>query len=151
MDLRPILEATRDDVREFSTVSGTPINISASDNINQSGAGAHNARSMLTDKARDRMMRATPAVRRIARLALAADNKADLANTPVEVMWAPIDMESMDMRGQAAVSAKAVGVPWEIVLSDFLKLTPDTIARAKKQRVEDLMYEGLSGGADDQS
>lgn len=151
MDLRPILEATRDDVREFSTVSGTPINISASDNVNQSGAGARNARSMLTDKARDRMMRATPAVRRIARLALAADNKADLANTPVEVMWAPIDMESMDMRGQAAVSAKAVGVPWEIVLSDFLKLTPDTIARAKKQRVEDLMYEGLSGGADDQS
>lgn len=143
LDIRPILEATKDDVREFSAVSGTPLAIVSSDNVNQSGQGAKNVRSALTDKARDRMTRATPAIRRIARLALAAENKGDIAGRPVEVMWAPIDLESLDQRGQAAANAATSGVPWEIVMSDIWKFSPETIARAKKLRNQDALRKGM--------
>lgn len=148
LDIRPILDATKDDVREFSAVSGTPLAIVSSDNQNQTAQGAKNVRSALTDKARDRMTRATPAIRRIARLALAAEGKSDLAVQPVEVMWGPIDLESMASRGQAAVSAKDSGVPWEIRMADIWKFSPDTIARAKKQRLDDFILGGDGGDAD---
>lgn len=144
LDIGPILQATKDDVREFSAVSGTPLSMTSSDSINQSGQGAKNTRSALTDKARDRMTRATPAIRRIARLALAAADKGDLANQPIEVMWAPIDVESLEQRGQAAVSAKNSDVPWEVIQSEIWKFSPDVIARAKKLRLVDLFQAALT-------
>lgn len=141
-DIRPILDATKDDVREFSIVSSTPISLSSSDSVNQSGQGARNTRAALTDKARDRMTRVTPAIQRVARLALAAEapeGYEQLLAKPVEVMWAPIDVESLDQRGQAAVSAETSGVPWELRMSEIWKFPPETVARAKKQRTQDML------------
>lgn len=146
LDITPILSAIKDDVREFSTVSATPLPW-ASDNTNQSGAGARNVRSALTDKAADRMTRHTPALRRVARLALAASGNADLAGSLIEVMWAPIDVESLDMRGQAAASAASSGVPWEIIMTDVWKFSPETVARAKRLQVQDMLRDAMKAAA----
>lgn len=142
VDLTPILLSVRDDVKEFSAVSRTPLTMFTPDAANGSAEGASLMREGLVFKGEDRTTRLAPAALQTVRLALAYSGQEALAkDTALEAMWAPIERYSLAQRGQAATAGKASGVPFESIMSELWQFGPETVARMQSQRGADLLFQ----------
>ena len=150
VDLQPILLAVRDDVKELSAVSRTPLVMFTPDAATGTAEGASLTREGLTFKADERCRRLTPPAVRTARLALAYAGHEDRARGPLQAIWAPTERYSLSQRMQAGAQAKAAGAPLEGIFADVMQLDPETVARWMTQRSADLFFsattQGQSGG-----
>jgi hypothetical protein len=140
-DMTPILTSVRDDVREFSAVTRTPLSMFSPQGADTSAAGAENLSDGLVFKGEDRTARLTPSVARTMQLALAYAGEVELARRPLGVTWAPVRRTTLTERAQAATAGKASGVPQEAIYSELWQFTPEQVARMQRQRGSDLFFQ----------
>lgn len=152
VDLQPLLAGVREDIKELSSGTFTPLIMFTPDAMSGTAEGATLTREGLTFKAEDRTRRVDPAVIRTFRLALAYsthDGAQDRARTELQTMWAPMERFSLAQRGAAAVQAQQSGVPQRSILSDVWQFAPETVKRMESERATDLLFQAQvpSGGA----
>lgn len=116
-DISQILSAVKDDLRDLSAVTRTPMSVLSPDSANQSAEGAALMREGLVYKVEDRIKRVTPAWNRLVGLGLVLDGVSE----PVKVQWAPAERQSLAERFDAfSKSGGPEGVPWRERMTDIL-------------------------------
>lgn len=135
-DIRPLLEAVKDDIRTLSAETHTPVSSMLPDSANQSAAGAEAPMQALVFKAQDRINRFKPALAVCLVKALQIEN-APLGEQTLEVLFAPPAMVTLAERYDAATKAKAAGEALETIQRNILGYSPDQIAQDKKRRAEE--------------
>lgn len=134
-----LLAPVRDDLKELSAVTRTPMHLFTPDAMTGSAAGANLASDGITLKAGDRIKRFSPAAVRVSKLGLAySDKKVD---GELQAMWGPVERHSLQERGTAAVAAKNSGMPWRSIMSDVWQFSPATVARMERERRQDLLFD----------
>lgn len=140
VDLNPIREATRDDIRDLAAVSRTPLFYLAPDAANGSAEGAALAREGLVFKTSDRISQTSDSWEEA--MSLAFEYKGDTeraARGDMEVIWAPPERFSLAERYDAASKAQAAGVPWRTVMTDVLQFSPQQVDRMEVERSADAL------------
>lgn len=139
LDIGPLLNGTKEDVRELASVTSTPMYAFTPDSADGSAEGATLQREAITFKADDRNARNTPRVAYGWRIALRMAGQKERAAGFVQPVWAPVERYSLQARGAAAVQAKTSGMPWRSLMSDVWQQDPETVARMEAERDSDLL------------
>lgn len=106
LDLGSILNAKRDDVKEFAAVTSTPLHLITPDAANGSAEGAGLMRESATSKMRDRRARNAPPMKLLWRIAFAFAKQAD-RGTSLKLHWGPLEFRTLAEK--ASASSQAVG------------------------------------------
>ena len=138
LDINMFLAPVRDDLKELSSVSQTPLHMFTPDAMTGSAEGASTMKETLTLKAEDRINRFRPASVRVARLGLAYSGKP--STDELHPMWGPAERYSLQQRSDAAVKAKTSGVPSRSILSEIWQFPPATVRRMEDERRADALY-----------
>lgn len=138
LDINALLAPVRDDVKEFSAVTRTPLHMFSPDAMTGSAEGASLSREGISFKAEDRIKRLSHGAIRVARLGLAYSGLP--VDDMYEAMWAPVERFSLQQRGSAAVQAHSSGIPDETIWTDIWQFPPSSIPRMRRQRREQVMY-----------
>lgn len=141
-DITPMLNAEKQDARDFAAATGTPISVLIPEGENQSAEGAANAKEQQIAQARDDIDRIRPAIELALVYALRAAG-ADLGDATVEVLFAPPEHVSLTERYAAAVQAKGVGLAARTIKRDILGMTPDQIAQDEADAGADMLATAL--------
>ncbi|MCU1675346.1 MAG: bacteriophage adsorption protein [Frankiales bacterium] len=142
-DLTPILASAKADLEHLGAITRTPLYALFPDATNQTAEGASLAREGLVYKVEDRMARAGASWARVMSLAflfMGETERADVAR--IQPIWAPAERFSLAERGSA--SSQAVDMPFETKLREIWQFTPDQIARAKTERMDDVLAQQLA-------
>lgn len=139
VDVTPITTMVTKEVERLSAVTFTPMSAFTPEGANQSAQGASLIKEGAVFKAEDKQRRVAAGHARMAsmifRLAgLDVGDPEDLV-----IGWAPAERYGLTERYQAAVSAKAAGVPWRTIMRDVLGFSPEQVDRMSAQRFEDLV------------
>lgn len=138
VDLTPILESVKADVRDLAATTRTPMFYITPDAAGGSAEGASLQREGLIFKARDRIEETTdPWGQTMATAFLMAGDAARADRSQIEVIWQPPERFSLAERYDAAAKAQAAGVPWRTVMLDVLQFTPPQVDKMEAQRVTD--------------
>jgi hypothetical protein len=115
------------------------------DAANGSAEGAALQREGLLFKVDDCISRADHPLAAMMADAFAAEGDDARANIEdIEVIWMSPRRSSLTERAVSAVQAMAAGAPWRTVMSKFLELSPDEIAQAEKERMDDMFLQALA-------
>ena len=145
-DLTPVLTSVKDDIIHLAVSSQTPLFSVVPDAANGSAEGAALQREGLLFKVDDCISRADHAFAAMMADAFLAEGDIDRSDVAdIEVIWASPRRSSLTERAVSAVQAMAAGAPWRTTMSKFLELTPDEIAQAEKERMDDMMLQALMG------
>ncbi|MEV6432582.1 phage portal protein [Nocardia sp. NPDC051463] len=106
-DLGPIINAKRDDVKEFAAVTSTPLHLITPDSANQSAEGASLMREGHTAKVRDRRERVQPRVKLLLRMAFALAGDPRRGNK-IQIQWGSLQDNSLADQGSATAQARGV-------------------------------------------
>lgn len=121
-----ILNATKDDWKELSAETRTPLSVLLPDSANQSAAGAEAPQRQLVAKAEDRVERFKPALAVAIVKALAIED-VDLAGETVEISFEPPHAVSLTEKYAAAVSARNAGESIETIQRNILGYSQEQI------------------------
>lgn len=135
IDIRPILDASKDDFRQLASVTRTPVTMLLPDSVNQSAAGAEATREGLTFKARDRIERFKPALAVAFVYALEAEG-IPVAGT-LKMIFEPPAMVMMSERYDAAIKAKSAGESLESIQRNILGYSPEQIQADRLMRARE--------------
>ncbi|WP_195166895.1 phage portal protein [Mycobacteroides abscessus] len=124
-DMGPMLQAKRDDVKEFAAVTHTPLYLITPDDANGSAQGAGLLREALTSKVRDRRARVVPSLKLLWRIVFAMDGDPARGAT-IKLHWGPIEFNSLAEKGSAAAQAKGV-LSRRRILSEVWEMAPQDI------------------------
>jgi hypothetical protein len=145
-DLTPVLTSVKDDIIHLAVSSQTPLFSVVPDAANGSAEGAALQREGLLFKVDDCISRADHAFAAMMADAFAAEGDSERSDIEdIEVIWASPRRSSLTERAVSAVQAMAAGAPWRTVMSKFLELTPDEIAQAEKERMDDMFLAAMTG------
>lgn len=140
IDLRPLLDAVREDVTHLGAVTKTPLYYLMPGGENQSAEGAVAQRENLVFKARDRIDRFIPAWIDVVSLMLlqagATDRRALARLAPI---WGSPEMLSLAERADAA--AKAQDIPWKSRMQLIWGFDPATVDRMHTERMDELVFQ----------
>ncbi len=127
-DLGPMLQAKRDDVKEFAAVTHTPLYMITPDDANGSAAGAGLLGEVLKSKVRDRRSRVIPGLKLVWRMVFAMDGKSKRAAdvTAIKLQWGPIDFNSLAEKGSATAQAKGV-LSKQRIMREIWEMPPEDI------------------------
>ena len=139
-DITPMLGASKEDMRQLSAESRTPLPMLIPDSQNQSATGAAASKEGLVLKARDRLEVADVAVGAILAKALHIEG-LDTEET-VRVSWEPPDHVSLSEKYAAAAQAKAAGESWASIARNILGYSPEQIAQDMQERAADALLFG---------
>lgn len=138
-DIRPLLDAVKDDVQHFCAVTRSFVPMFQNDGANQTAEGASTAREGQVFRVEDRIMRAKDGL--IDVLALAFRLKGDeqrAQRDQLAVLWAPVERRSLAERADAASKA-AADMDVETRLVEIWQFTPSQAREiADKLRMEKL-------------
>lgn len=151
-DIGPVLTAVKDDIIHLAVSSSTPLFSVVPDAANGSAEGAALQREGLIFKTEACIKLADSAFCRAmsAAFAIAGDEeRADVSE--ITSVWASPRRSSLQERATAAVQAKVAGVPWRTLMEKFVELTPDEIAAAEQERLQDAFMQSLLGPQEDVS
>jgi hypothetical protein len=151
-DLTPVLTSVKDDIIHLAVSSSTPLFSVVPDAANGSAEGAALQREGLIFKTEACIALADGAFCRM--MGAAFEVMGDSIRREVEGIegvWASAKRSSLQERASAAVQAKVAGVPWRTLMKYFLELTPDQIAEAESQRLDDAFMQSLMGPNQDVS
>lgn len=151
-DINPVLTAVKDDIVHLAVSSSTPLFSVVPDAANGSAEGAALQREGLIFKTEAAISLADSAFCRMMAAAfeiLGDDRRALLGE--ISSVWASPRRSSLQERATAAVQAKVAGVPWRTLMEKFVELTPDEIATAEAERLDDAFMASLMGQTGDVS
>jgi hypothetical protein len=140
-DFSAILNANKDDIRDLAAVTRTPMATLIPDGANQSAEGAAFAREGLVFKAADRVARATSALEMALGAALAIENGSDTIVDDVDVIWLPVERQSLTERADAAT--KAQDLPLRARLEKIWQFNDEEIDEMLAWRAEDMRNAAL--------
>ncbi len=149
VDIRPLLEGEKSDLRDFAAVMQLPLDVLIPDGENQSATGAANAHKGEIQRAKNRIARATPPMAAALLQALRILGLDD--GSTVDVLWEPPEHVSFSEKTAAAVAAKSAGYSSRWIAQNIMGMSPDEI----RQNEDDLAAEqlqqftlmGATGGA----
>lgn len=140
VDLGPIRESIRDDIRDLAAATRTPLFYLSPDAANGSAEGAALAREGLVFKTADRIAQTSDSWEEVMSLGFEFAGDAErAARGDMEVIWAPPERFSLAERYDAASKATAAGVPWRTVMTDVLQFSPQQVDRMADERAEDAL------------
>lgn len=125
-----ILAPVRDDLKELSATTSTPLHMFSPDAMTGSAEGASLSREGISFKADDRTQRWSPDMIRLARLGLAYGGQQP-AGPELEAIWAPTERLSLSARVTAGAAAGVLGLPSEGLWADLMQVSPSVVARWK--------------------
>lgn len=138
-DVRPILDESKDDIRQLSAVTRTPFVQLIPDNANQSAEGALGAKEGLIFKCSARLTEAAAGCETIMSKALAVEDTVLSAEEPLELLFEPVAMVTLPEKYQAAVGAKNAGESWRSIARNILGYSPEQIAQDALDRADEMM------------
>lgn len=151
-DIGPVLTAVKDDIIHLAVSSSTPLFSVVPDAANGSAEGAALQREGLIFKTEACIALADSAFCRMMAAAfqiIGDEQRADISE--ISSVWASPRRSSLQERATAAVQAKVAGVPWRTLMEKFVELTPDEIAAAETERLDDAFMASLMGDQGDVS
>lgn len=138
VDLTPILESVKADVRDLAATTRTPMFYLFPDAANGSAEGASLMREGLVFKTNDRNDEASdPWERTMALAFLRMNDGARADRSKVQAIWQSPEQFSLSERYDAAVKAKAADVPWRTIMTDVLQFPPLQVDQMEAQRQQD--------------
>lgn len=137
-DTRPLLDGSKDDIRQLSSATATPLPMLMPDSANQTAAGATATTEAFLSKCADRAQEAKVGGIAVLVEALQLDG-TDLADT-LNLSFEPVERVSLAEKMAAAAQAKAAGMPTKTIWRDVLGWSPEQIAQAD----QDLASEALT-------
>lgn len=146
VDLGPILNAVRDDVRDLAAVTRTPMHMLTPDAVTQSAEGAALAREGLVFRTEDRIVRATDGWRTVIShmLRFAGDTeRADLDG--IVPIWAPVERYSLAEK--ASAWSQTQDMPFGAKARHIWQADPDELARMESERGGDLLAAQVAAAA----
>jgi hypothetical protein len=133
VNLQPILQAIRDDVKDLAAISGTPLYTVTPDAAQGSAEGASLQRETVTFKVeakQDRWELSHEAVVELMFRTLGDNGRAKPGTA--QIMWAPADRPSMSERANAIAQTKGV-IPRYIQMTEIWGLDPAEAERALEE------------------
>jgi hypothetical protein len=140
-DLRPLLEAIKDDLERLAASTKTPLHMIAAGGVNQSAEGAQLQREGLVFKAEDRIARLRPSWNQVASLMLLVmedPDRADLAK--LWTLFAPPERLSLAERADAASKA-ANDLSLKFRLVKIWQLTPAEAERNLSEKEDEMVLQ----------
>lgn len=137
-----MLNASKDDIRDFAAATRTPLATLLPDAANQSAEGAAFAREGLVFKAKDRIERLKVGLAEVLTAALRVEEPS--FSDTIDVSFAPPSYVSEMEKATAAVQASAAGVPWRSRMTDIFGYSADVVDRMEQERAQEALIGGLS-------
>jgi hypothetical protein len=140
-DLRPLLEAIKDDLERLAASTKTPMHMLAAGGVNQSAEGAQLQREHLVFKAEDRIARLRVSWNQVASLMLRVmgeTERADLAG--IWTIFAPAARLSLTERSDAASKA-AADLSLKTRLIKIWQMTPAEAERNLSEKEDELVLQ----------
>ncbi|WP_280470997.1 phage portal protein [Nocardia cyriacigeorgica] len=106
-DIGPILQAKRDDVKEFGVVTNTPLHLFSPDSANQTAEGASLTREGHDFKVKDRRARVAPKIKMLFRMAFSMAGEPE-RGTGLRLQWGALENNSLADKGSASAQTKGV-------------------------------------------
>ncbi len=123
-DLRPVLEAVKDDLEHLASVTRTPMHMLSPAGVNQSAEGANLAREGLVFKVEDRIARTSHPWAQVMSLALVHSGQSDRGDlSKLQTIWAPALRLSLSERADAAAKLAKI-LPRRTMLITVLGMSP---------------------------
>lgn len=139
IDTGPILLASKDDVRQLSAVTRTPLPMLMPDSANTSAEGARSAENGYIFRCRDRCTEAKLGAAAIMVMALAMAGNPLEDNETLDVSFEPVERITMAEKYAAAVAAKNAGESIKSIQRNVLGYSPDQIAQDAIDRAQDAL------------
>lgn len=131
-----LLAGTKDDIRDLSSVTRTPMTYFSSDGANDSAAGATLQDSSYTNKIKDRKTRNSGRWRMFMSLMFEVNGDQLRARMEdIEVLWSETETTTLAERFAAASSAIGIGISLQTVMREVLQWNPKKIKAAEIERV----------------
>lgn len=137
-DLKPILDAIKDDVTHLTMLTGLPPHYVAGDIVNASADALAAAEARLVVKAARRASQFGEAWEQVLRLAYLYMDQADAFGVDAEVQWKDPERKTPAQVADAVVKKQMAGVPWRQRMED-LGYSPTQIERMKAERAADAL------------
>lgn len=138
-DITPLLSASKDDIRQLSADTRTPLPMLMPDNANQTAKGATATESGYLSKCGDRKDEAQVGGIAILVEALKTDGVSLEDGATVELSFEPVEMVSLQEKMAAAAQAKAAGVPQKTIWRNVLGWSPEQIAQADRDLADEAL------------
>lgn len=147
VDLSPILQAIRDDIKDLAATSGTPLYSITPDAAQGSAEGASLQRETLSFKVESRQDHWEIQHEAVAELMFRTAGDAERGKPgTVEIMWAPVDRPSMSERANAIAQTKGI-VPRYHQLTEIWGMDPAMADRAITQLAADSKMDAAMAAA----
>lgn len=151
VDIRPLLEGEKTDLRDFAAALQLPIATLIPSGENQSAEGAANAKEGLYFQAKNEITRIKIGLE-VALVHALEVAGIELDGQTIDVGFSPPDRTSMSERYAAAAAAKAAGQSQKSILRDILGMSPDQIKQEESDRAAEqlgnlVFAEQVTGGA----
>lgn len=136
-DLTQMLSSVKDDIRDLSAVTRTPLSAFLPEGANQTAEGASFAREGLVFKTTDRAARADSTLSAAMGGALAMEVGETLPIPDVETIWAPFEARSLAEKADA--SSKSQDLPWRKRMTEVWGLSVEEVDELESQRAADAL------------
>lgn len=145
VDTGPILAASKDDVRQLSAVTRTPLPMLMPDNANTSAEGARTTENGYVFRCRDRASEARlgAIAAMLIALRMAGTELGDDDN--LDVSFEPVERITMAEKYQAGLAAKNAGESIKSIQRNVLGYSPDQIAQDAIDRAQDALVAASLG------
>ena len=135
-DIRPMLDASRDDIRQLSAATKTPLPMLMPDKANQSAEGAQNTEKGHIFRCERRLAAAKVGVE--AALVKALRTEGTEVEDTVDVSFESVERVTLSEKYSAAAQARGAGESWGSIARNILRYGPDqlkqdSIDRAREQ------------------
>lgn len=145
VDLTPILESVKADVRDLAATTRTPMFYLFPDAANGSAEGATLQREGLVFKVADRIIEASDPWETVMSLAFEVLGDAERASQrDTEAIWQSPERFSLSATQDANLKAKAGDVPWRTRMLDILGYSPQQVDRMEAERVAEFATDPMA-------
>jgi hypothetical protein len=153
-DIRQMLDACKDDIRQLSAMTSTPFPVLMPDNQNQTAEGADAARDAHIFKCGERLAEAKPGIEEALVLALKTEganlspekSKDETEDKVIEVLFKPVDRVTISEMYAAAQAASAAGESWPSIARNILGYSPEQIAQDELDKMNEAMRAAMFAG-----
>jgi hypothetical protein len=140
MELTPILNASKEDIRTLSAVTCTPLPMLIPDNTNTSAEGAKATETGYLARCSDRLCEVKHAVEEVMKMALAmVGDPYDDSKDELCVLFQNPDRVTVQEKYAAALAAHNAGESWPSIERNILGYSPEQIAQDRQDRIHESM------------
>lgn len=140
VDIRPLVEAEKQEYRTLAGMTGTPLFYIAPEAADGSAEGAALAKEKLIFKTKRHIATATQSMKQVLSIAFEVMGETERARvSDIEIMWLPPERFSLSETADAASKAMSGGLSRRAVLEDIWRKTPAEIQRIEDDHAADML------------